>query len=127
MAGLDLTAAVGRVLIAAIFLVSGWSKLMQPTGALGYIEAFGLPLPAAALALAIIVEIGGGLLLIVGYRTRLTAGILAMFTLVTALIFHSLLGDPNEFNHFFKNVAMAGGLLQIAAFGPGRLTIGRTS
>ena len=111
---------VGRVLIAAIFLLSGASKLADPAGSMAYIASVGLPLPVVALSGAIVVEIVGGLLLIAGYRLRLVAAGLAVFSLATALVFHHALGDQNQFIHFFKNVAMAGGLLQIVAFGKGR-------
>lgn len=89
----------------------------------GYISSVGLPLPQLALALAIIVEIGGGLALIAGYRTRTVAAVLAVFSVFTALAFHNALGDQNQFIHFFKNIAMAGGLLQVVAFGAGRFSL----
>ncbi|EJL21503.1 DoxX family protein [Novosphingobium sp. AP12] len=111
---------IGRVLIAAIFLLSGASKIADPAGSIAYITSVGLPLPALALVGAIVVEIVGGLLLISGYRVRTVAAVLAAFSLATAVFFHSALGDQNQFIHFFKNVAMAGGLLQIVAFGKSR-------
>lgn len=111
---------IGRVLIAAIFLLSGASKIADPESSIAYITSVGLPLPTLALVGAIVVEIVGGLLLISGYRVRTVAAVLAAFSLATALFFHSALGDQNQFIHFFKNVAMAGGLLQIVAFGKGR-------
>ena len=112
-------AVAGRVLIAAIFLWSGLGKILDPASALGYISSVGLPFPKIGLGVAILVELLGGLALIVGYRTRLVAVGLALFSLATALVFHSALADQNQFIHFMKNLAMAGGLLQIAAFGPG--------
>jgi len=90
---------------------------------IGYIGSVGLPFPELALAAAIAVEILGGAALIAGYRTRLIAGLLAVFSVVTALIFHSALADQNQFIHFFKNIAMAGGLLQVVAFGAGRFSL----
>jgi putative oxidoreductase len=108
---------VGRIMIAAIFLLSGASKLADPAAAMGYIASVGLPLPAFALAGAVVVEIGGSLLLIAGYRLRLVATVMALFSLATAAFFHHAFADQNQFIHFFKNVAMAGGLLQIVAFG----------
>ncbi|HUD28613.1 MAG TPA: DoxX family protein [Novosphingobium sp.] len=112
--------AVGRVLIAAIFLLSGASKIADPAASIAYIESVGLPFPTLALIGAILVEIVGGLLLISGYRVRSVAAVLALFSLATAAFFHNALGDQNQFIHFFKNVAMAGGLLQIVAFGKAR-------
>ncbi|WP_460105489.1 DoxX family protein [Pseudomonas sp. S3_H06] len=113
----------GRVLLSAIFLLSGISKISAPAGMIGYIESVGLPFPTLALALAIFVEVAGGVALILGYRTRLVAAALAVFSIATALVFHSQLGDQNQFIHFFKNIAMAGGLLQVVAFGAGRFSL----
>ncbi|MCJ2178806.1 DoxX family protein [Novosphingobium album (ex Hu et al. 2023)] len=110
----------GRVLIAAIFLLSGFSKIADPAGSIAYIQSVGLPLPAFALAGAIAVEIVGSLLLIAGYRVRAVATVIALFSVATAVFFHNNLADQNQFIHFFKNIAIAGGLLQIAAFGSGR-------
>lgn len=110
----------GRILIAAIFVLSGLSKLADPAGTIGYIQSAGLPLPEVALAGAIVVELLGGILLVTGYRSRIVAAALAAFTLVAAFAFHFQLGDQNQFIHFFKNLALAGGLLQIVAFGTRR-------
>jgi putative oxidoreductase len=85
--------------------------------------AAGLPLAPLGLASSALVELGGGIALILGYRTRFAAGALAVFAIVTALIFHSAFSDQNQFIHFFKNVAVAGGLLQVVAFGGGRLSL----
>ena len=114
---------VGRLLLAAIFLISGVGKLLNPAGTIGYISAFGLPLPELGLVLAVIVEIGGGLLLIAGYQTRIVALALAVFTLTAGIVFHSNFGDQNQLIHFLKNVAIVGGLLQVVAFGAGRLSV----
>lgn len=116
---------IGRIGIAAIFLLSGVAKLTAPGATIGYIASAGLPLPQLGLALAIAVALGGGLLLVLGYRTRLVAAVLALFSIATAIAFHSALGDQNQFIHFFKNVAIAGGLLQVVAFGPGAISIDR--
>lgn len=113
----------GRILLSAIFILSGISKLSAPAAMIGYIESVGLPFPGVALALAILVELVGGVALIVGYRTRFVAVGLAVFSIATALAFHNQLGDQNQFIHFFKNLAMAGGLLQVAAFGAGRFSL----
>lgn len=114
---------VGRIGLAAIFVLSGVSKLTAPEATIGYISSVGLPLPEAALGLAIVVELMGGILLVVGYRTRAVAAALALFSVATALIFHANLDDQNQFIHFFKNIAMAGGLSQIVAFGAGNLSL----
>ena len=114
-------ALVGRILIAAIFVLSGASKIIQPGSTIAYMTAAGLSLAPVGLIIAALIELGGGIGLIFGYRTRLVASVLAAFALVTAFVFHSDFSDQNQFIHFFKNVAVAGGLLQIAAFGAGRL------
>jgi putative oxidoreductase len=117
------TPTVGRFLLAAIFLVSGVGKLLNPAGTIGYISAVGLPLPELGLVIAVIVEIGGGLLLIAGYRTRIVALALAAFTIAATIFFHNHLSDQNQFIHFLKNVAIVGGLLEVAAFGAGRFSL----
>ncbi len=110
---------VGRVGIAAIFVLSGLAKLAAPAGTIGYIASAGLPLPQLGLAIALLVELVGGTALILGYRTRLVAGVLAAFSIFTAFAFHFALGDQNQFIHFFKNIAIAGGLLNVIALGGG--------
>lgn len=114
---------IGRVLLSTIFILSGFSKLAAPAMMVGYISSAGLPLPQVALVIAILVEIGGGIALIAGYRARAVAAVLAVFSVATALAFHNALSDQNQFIHFFKNIAMAGGLLQVVAFGAGRFSL----
>ena len=116
-------AALGRVLIAAIFLYSGFGKIMAPEGTQAYIAAAGLPLPIVGYVLAILVEVGGGLLLLIGYQTRLVALIIALYSIVAALAFHSQFADQNQLIHFLKNFCIAGGLLQIVAFGAGSMSV----
>ena len=111
----------GRVLLSAIFLISGVSKITAASMTIGYIQSVGLPFPQLALAIAVLIEIGGGLALIVGYRTRLVAALIAAYCLATAFSFHTNFADPNQFFHFFKNIAMTGGLLQVVGFGSGRM------
>ncbi|MBI1692187.1 DoxX family protein [Methylorubrum sp. DB1722] len=115
--------AIGRLLMGTIFLASGLSKLTAPAATLGYIQSAGIPLPQVALAAAVLVEIGGSLVLIAGYRARLVALALALFSVATALAFHTAFADQNQLIHFLKNLAMAGGLLQVVAFGAGGLSL----
>ena len=117
---LSVASLAGRVLLSAIYLISGLSKLAAPAATIGYITSAGLPFAPLGLAIAVVVEILGGAALIVGYRTRFVAAVLAAFTVATALGFHSNLADQGQFIHFFKNIAMTGGLLQVVAFGAGR-------
>ena len=120
--------AVGRVLISTIFILSGLSKLAAPAMTIGYIQSVGLPLPALAYGISAFIEIVGGVTLLLGYRTRLAAAVLFVFTLATAVFFHNHLSDQNQFIHFFKNIAMAGGLLHVVAFGGGAVSLdGRRS
>ena len=113
----------GRLMIGLPFAMSGLSKLGAYGATTAMINAVGLPLPPLAYAVAVAVELGGGLLLIAGYRARYVAAALALFSLATALSFHANFADQNQMIHFLKNVMMAGGLLQIAAFGAGALSI----
>ncbi|MGW8391928.1 DoxX family protein [Pseudoduganella sp. HUAS MS19] len=114
---------IGRILMAAIFVLSGLGKIANPGATLGYISAMGLPFPQLALAGAIGIEVVGGLLLVAGLYTRPVALALAAFSIMTGLIFHSAIADQNQMIHLMKNLAMAGGLLQIAAFGAGKLSL----
>src|SRR5580693_7958385 len=113
----------GRLLIGLPFAMSGLSKLGAYATTTAYIGAVGLPLPPLAFAVAVAVELGGGILLIAGFRTRLVAAALVLFALATAVSFHSNFADQNQMIHFLKNVMIAGGLLQIVAFGAGALSI----
>jgi len=119
--------AIGRLLLAAIFIFSGVGKALAPAGTIGYIESAGLPFATLGLIVAIAVELGGGLLLALGIKTRIVALGLAIFSVVTALVFHNALGDQNQLIHFLKNIAMAGGLLQVVAFGAGAYSVDAVS
>ncbi|AIO36539.1 SURF4 family protein [Burkholderia cenocepacia] len=114
---------LGRILIGAPFLTSGLNKLASYDATVGFIAAAGLPASQIAYIGAVILEIGGGLLLISGYRARTVSLALAVFCLITAAFFHNNFADQNQVIHFFKNVMMAGGLLQIAYFGAGALSL----
>jgi putative oxidoreductase len=114
---------IGRVLIGVPFAMSGLSKLATYGATTAMIAAVGLPVPPLAFAVAVAVELGGGLLLVLGYRVRPVALALAVFALATAVSFHSNFADQNQMIHFLKNVMMAGGLLQIVAFGAGAISI----
>ena len=113
----------GRLLLGLPFAMSGLSKLGAYGATTAMIGAVGLPLPPLAFAVAVAAELGGGLLLIAGYQTRFVALALAIFSVATALSFHGNFADQNQMIHFLKNVMMAGGLLQIAAFGAGALSL----
>ena len=118
---------VGRILLAAIFVISSLGKIAAPEGTQGYIASVGLPAPMLSYIAAIVIELGGGILLLVGYRTRLVAAGLAAFSIASALIFHHALGDQNQLFHFLKNLAMAGGLIQVVAYGAGAYSVDNKS
>jgi putative oxidoreductase len=122
---LSLTA---RLLLAMLFLPAGLSKITGFSGTVGYIASVGLPLPEVGAAIAILVEVGGGLALIAGYGTRLVAIALALFTLVATVAFHNFWAVPADQVMlqqlmFFKNFAVIGGLLMLAAHGAGALSL----
>lgn len=119
----DYTATFGRLLIAILFVLSGLSKIAAPATTQSYIAAAGLPIPIVGYLIAVVVEVGGGLLLAVGYRTTPVAIGMAVFTLAAAVLFHNNFADQNQMIHFLKNIAIVGGLLQVAAFGAGSFSI----
>jgi putative oxidoreductase len=114
---------VGRVLLGAPFLMSGLSKLAAHGSVVGSITAAGLPLAPLGYIIAVIVEAGGGTSLMIGFRARFAALVLAVFSLATAVFFHRNFADQNTMIHFLKNVMMAGGLLQIVHFGAGAVSL----
>ena len=118
-ANTNIAPAIGRVLLATIFIFSGIGKLLAPAATIGYIASVGLPAAPLALAAAIALELGGGLMLAIGIQTRLVAALMAAFSIVTGLAFHNAISDQNQLIHLLKNIAMAGGLLQVVAFGAG--------
>jgi len=126
----DGLALLGRIFLAALFIPAGFGKIAGFAGTAGYIASVGLPLPQVGAAIAIVVELGLGILLLVGFKTRLAALLIALFTLAAALFFHnywSMPADKVMINQlmFWKNIAIAGGLLAFTAFGPGRFSIDR--
>ena len=120
---LNRTAAIGRVLIAVLFLMSGIGKIAAPDATQGYIALVGLPAPMLSYLGSTLIEVGGSLLLILGYRVRPVAAALAAFTMVTAFVFHNNFADQNTMIHFLKNIAITGGLLQVVAFGAGAFSL----
>lgn len=122
------SALLGRLLVAAMFLPAGISKLTGFSGTVGYIASVGLPMPAVGATLALLVEILCSIALIAGYGTRAAALVLAAFTLAASFFFHPFWAAPADQAFmasllFYKNVAIIGGLLILAAFGPGAWSI----
>jgi putative oxidoreductase len=121
----DVAALVGRIFLAVLFVLSGFGKLAAPGPTQAYIAAFGLPAPLLAYLVSMATELIGGALLIVGFRIRIVAVVLAAFSLVAAAFFHRNFADQNQMIHFVKDIAITGGLLQVAAFGSGRFALDR--
>jgi putative oxidoreductase len=119
---------IGRILLAGVFLGAGINKVKAIAGTVGYFTKLGLPMPEIAVYVAIAVEIGGALMLIAGWKARYAAWALAIFTLIATFFAHQFWQVDaaqygNQFNHFFKNLAIIGGMLFVAACGPGRLSV----
>ena len=114
---------LGRLLIGLPLLMSGLGKLTTYAATTGYIGSVGLPLAPLGWAIAVALEVGGGLLLVAGFRAREVAFALAVFVLATAVFFHRNFADQNQMIHFLKNIMIVGGLLQIAHFGAGRFSL----
>jgi putative oxidoreductase len=114
---------IGRVLLALLFVPAGFMKIGGFAGTVGYIASKGVPLPEVAAAIAIAVELGLGLLLLIGFQTRWAALGIAIFTLVITFIFHAFWVDPAQMQAFYKNIAVVGGLLTVAAWGAGAWSV----
>jgi putative oxidoreductase len=126
----DWAALVGRLMLAALFIMAGFSKIGGYEGTAGAIASKGLPVPQVLAALTIAVELGGGILLAVGLKARWAALAIAVFTVVAAVFFHNYWAMPPEqvqaqHTNFWKNISIAGGMLMVFAFGPGRYSIDR--
>ena len=126
----DWAALVGRALLCAIFVMAGIEKLGDFAGSVAYAQGAGLPMPQVAVAIALAIELGGGLMVLVGFKARLGALAIALFSAVAAFSFHRYWSMPaasqgNDLLFFWKDLGLAGGMLMIAAFGPGRLSVDR--
>jgi putative oxidoreductase len=120
----DLVPAIARVLLSVPFIWAGSLKIVAPGTYQALFAHLGLPLPVVVWGIAIIIEIGGGLALLLGLQARVAGSVLAAWCIATALVAHTNFSNPDMQVHFMKNVAMAGGFLYVAAFGAGgRYTI----
>ena len=115
------TVLVGRVLLAFMYVASGWGKISGYAGTAQYMESAGVP--GALLPLVILVELVGGLMVIVGFQTRIAAIALAGFTFIAGVLFHFDPADQMQMINFNKNLAITGGFLVLAAFGAGAWSI----
>jgi putative oxidoreductase len=126
----DWASALGRVGLAALFLWAGYGKLVHMDGNIGYMKAFGVPAPELLIWPALLAELIGGAMLLVGLKARWAAVALIAFTLPATFIFHAYWGAPadqvmNAQIHFMKNLAILGGLLTVVAHGAGRVALDR--
>jgi putative oxidoreductase len=122
---------LARIFIAALFLVAGTRKLLTYAGTAGYFAKLGFPAPEAFAVIAIAIELGAGLMLVAGWRTRWAAWLLVVFVAVATAMAHRFWEfEPaqfnNQLNHFLKNIAVIGGLVFVATFGPGRLSVDKS-
>jgi putative oxidoreductase len=113
----------GRALIGIPFIFSGLGKLAAYTATVGFIGSVGLPLPQLGWLIAVVVELGGGTLLLLGYRVKVVASVLGVFAVATAVFFHRNFADQNQMINFLKNIMILGGLLQVVYFGAGPLSL----
>ena len=127
----DAAALVGRILLAILFMKSGWGKIggFEQTAAM--MASKGVPMAQIALIVTIVLELGAGLMLVVGYKARWAALAIALWLIPVTIMFHGYWNVPadqvmNQTNHFFKNVSIFGGMLMVFAFGPGRYSLDRT-
>lgn len=124
----NVAALIGRILLALIFITSGFGKIGGFEGTAGYIASKGLPVASVVAALTILIELGGGLAVLFGFLTRWAALALAVFSVLAAVIFHAYWGVPadqvmGQQINFWKNISIAGGFLVLAAFGAGAISI----
>ena len=127
----DAAALVGRILLAIMFIISGFGKITGYDGTAGYMAAKHLPMVSVLLPLTILTELGGGLALAAGFKARWVALLLAGFTVLAAIIFHDFwaadaASQMNQQINFMKNITIAGGMLMVFAFGPGRYSVDKS-
>lgn len=125
-----MSALIGRVLIALLFAYFGYLKAMSFGGTVGYFTKWGFPLPEVSALLAIVFELGGGVLLIFGWKARPVALALVVYTAIATAVAHRFWSYPADqafaqTSFFFKNLAVIGGLIYIAGFGPGPVSVDR--
>ena len=124
----NVAALIGRIMLALIFITSGFGKIGGFEGTAGYIASKGLPVASVVAALTILIELGGGLAILFGFLTRWAAVALAVFSVLAAVIFHAYWGVPadqvmGQQINFWKNISIAGGFLLLAGFGAGGISI----
>lgn len=124
----DALSLIGRIFLAVIFLVSGFGKVGGFEGLVGQIASKGFPVPEAFAVATIVIELGVALMLVVGWKARWAAFLIAVFVAIVTIFFHNFWAMPEAQKgmqqiQFLKNLALIGGLLMVMAFGPGRLSV----
>lgn len=122
---MDAVALLGRAALSAIFIWAGIGKALAPAGFIGLLTTVGVPVPEVAYGVTVAIELVGGLFLLIGFKPRVSALVLGVWCIVTALIAHSDFSNHDQQINFMKNVAMFGGMLQVVAFGAGRFAVTR--
>ena len=112
---------IGRILISSVFLISGFNKINQYDGTIEWMESFGVP--GILIIPAILLEIIGSLMIIIGYKTRVIATLFSVFCITLAIIFHNDFSDQMQLVSFLKNLALAGGFLFLVVSGPGKISL----
>jgi putative oxidoreductase len=116
---------LSRVLMAAIFIHSGYGKAMHPSATMAMLAHYSLPMPGVAYAVSLVVEIGGGIAFLLGWKGQAAAVVLAIWCVATAFVAHYHPGDTGQMINFMKNLCMAGGFLQVAVHGSGDFSLDR--
>jgi putative oxidoreductase len=119
----DIALLIGRILIAALFLIACYNKFKGLGGSTAYFTKLGMPAPSVMAPLIATIELAMGVLVLVGYQTRCVAIAIALFCVIAALIAHTNFGDGNQLNHFTKNLAIAGGALALFVAGAGAYSV----
>ena len=119
----DIALLIGRILIAALFLVACYNKFKGLGGSTAYFTKLGMPAPAVTAPLIATIELALGVLIVVGYQTRCVAIAIALFCIIAALIAHTNFADGNQLNHLLKNFAIAGGALAFFVAGAGAYSV----
>jgi putative oxidoreductase len=122
----NLALLVGRICIAALFLIAAYNKVKGYDFYLGYFTKLGVPMPAISTPLIIAFETISGLCMLVGFKVRLIAPVIGLYAIGAALFAHTNLGDPNHLNHALKNVAILGGLLAFMITGAGAYAVDKS-
>lgn len=114
---------IGRILLSILFILAGFGKLTNIAGTAGSFGSYNLPAPTATAVIVGLIELIGGLAILIGFQTRVAAYVLAIFSIATALVAHTNWADAMQLINFEKNLAIAGGFLVLAAFGPGAYSV----